>query len=271
MDPRAHVSPGFRPDLWVAGQERPRARARRWERITDVYVAVLAALTLGAFLTGIVGAATQLQRAAVQWGRLPGEAPVSGAALAAAAVVLALAGLLRLGATLGPVAVDRAQAQWWLRLPAPTAPWLWRALLLRVVAGAALGGGAGLATAHGLLYARTTAGGARGSPRARPGPTRSRPGSSPGRRRRSSWPAARSSRPRGGGGTCSPCCAGPRRRRCCPSCRPWRARTSRPAWRAARAAPAPGRCWGRPPSRASAPRPCWRRRAPACTGSRTAT
>ena len=139
MDPRAHVSPGFRPDLWVARQERPRARARRWERITDVYVAVLAALTLGAFLTGIVGAATQLQRAAVQWGRLPGEAPVSGAALAAAAVVLALAGLLRLGATLGPVAVDRAQAQWWLRLPAPTAPWLWRALLLRVVAGAALG------------------------------------------------------------------------------------------------------------------------------------
>lgn len=212
MDPRAHVSPGFRPDLWVARQERPRARARRWERITDVYVAVLAALTLGAFLTGIVGAATQLQRAAVQWGRLPGEAPVSGAALAAAAVVLALAGLLRLGATLGPVAVDRAQAQWWLRLPAPTAPWLWRALLLRVVAGAALGGG-----------------------------------------------------------TCSPCCAGPRRRRCCPSCRPWRAQTSRPAWRAARAAPAPGRCWGRPPSRASAPRPCWRRRAPACTGSRTAT
>lgn len=162
MDPRAHVSPGFRPDRWVARQERPRARARRWERITDVYVAVLAALTLGAFLTGIVGAATQLQRAAVQWGRLPGEAPVSGAALAAAAVVLALAGLLRLGATLGPVAVDRAQAQWWLRLPAPTAPWLWRALLLRVVAGAALGGGAGLATAHGLLYARTTAGGGAG-------------------------------------------------------------------------------------------------------------
>lgn len=156
------MSAGFRPDLWVARQERPGARARRWERITDVYVAVLAALTLGAFLTGIVGAATQVQRATVQWGRLPGEPPVSGAALAAAAVLLAVAGLVRVGATLGPVAADRAQAAWWLRLPAPAAPWLWRALLLRVVAGAVLGAGVGLATTHGLLYARTTAGGGAG-------------------------------------------------------------------------------------------------------------
>lgn len=156
------MSAGFRPDLWVALQERPRARARRWERIADVYVAVLAALTLGAFLTGIVGAATQVQRTTVQWGRLPGEAPVSGAALAAAAVLLAVAGLVRVGATLGPVAVDRAQAAWWLRLPAPVDEWLWRALLLRVVAGTVLGAGVGLATAQGLLYARTTAGGGTG-------------------------------------------------------------------------------------------------------------
>ena len=150
-----HLVP-FRPDRWVAGRERPRAKANRWERIGDLYLAVLAVLTLGAMAFGLVAGTTvvlghPLSSAPRAGHGLLGDVPRFGAERLTALVAVVLsASVVRVAAVLGPVCVDRAQAVWWLSLPVPAAPYLWRGLLLRVLGCAGIGTLGGVTLAGGI-------------------------------------------------------------------------------------------------------------------------
>lgn len=140
----------FRPDRWAAARERPRAREDRWERIGDLYLAVVSVLTLAALAFGLVAGTTVLA------GRPLHTAATGRAALVGTEEVLLLlaavvaGAVLRVSAVLGPVAVDRAQGFWWLSLPVPATPFLWRALMLRVLAAGAAGALLGLVAAGGV-------------------------------------------------------------------------------------------------------------------------
>lgn len=143
----------YRPDQHVAQAGRNKMVGRRWERINDLYIALLYMAILGAFVTGIVNF---LGSSVVEV-----EAPAIRSSLAIIQTESLLAGFSLVGASwlgrfatvLGPVAVDKAQATWWLTLPVSTGPYLRRRLIWQLVTATFLGFVGWLFIAWGALEA----------------------------------------------------------------------------------------------------------------------
>src|SRR5699024_8169748 len=93
----------------------------------------------GAFLTGIVNflgsSLVDVEGSATR----QGFAVIQTESLLAALSLIAVSWIGRLAKVLGPVAVDQAQAEWWLSLPVRTAPFLRRGLIGRLATAMFLG------------------------------------------------------------------------------------------------------------------------------------
>lgn len=148
----------FRPERWAAAVERARLGGRHWEKITDVYIALLYVAVLGAFTAGLVSLAGHLLQSPVEMSRSDRLALVSTESLVGALGGLLGAWIGRVTCALGPAAVDRAQAFWWLRLPVEIAPFIRRGVHGRLLVGGLLGTAAWLPVAAGLIESQSVTG-----------------------------------------------------------------------------------------------------------------
>lgn len=143
----------YRPEKHLAQAGQIKMVGRRWERINDLYIALLYIAILGAFVTGLVsflgssvvdveGSATRSSVAVIQT-----------ESLLAALSLVGVSWLGRLATVLGPAAVDRAQATWWLTLPVRTGPYLRRRLIWQLFTATFLGFAVWLFIAWGAVEA----------------------------------------------------------------------------------------------------------------------
>ncbi|WP_372698562.1 DUF6297 family protein [Arthrobacter sp. JSM 101049] len=131
---------GFDPSRTTRRLRRDRRRGEQSERWSDIYVAVLGAAILLAYLLGLVQFLAQGLRDAGADGLVrPGIAVVPAADAGSALLTIALLGVAALLAGLGPVAADRAQGLWWFSLPVDRGPLLARQLRIRLAWACAVG------------------------------------------------------------------------------------------------------------------------------------
>lgn len=146
----------YRPDKQTSRANRAQIAGKRWERVNDLYIVVLYIAILGAFLTGIVNflgsSLVDVEGSATR----QGFAVIQTESLLAALSLIAVSWIGRLAKVLGPVAVDQAQAEWWLSLPVRTAPFLRRGLIGRLATAMFLGVVAWLCLTWGVSEASPT-------------------------------------------------------------------------------------------------------------------
>lgn len=125
---------GFDPSTTTRRLRRERRRAERFERWNDIYIGVLGAGILLAYVLGLVQFLAQGLRASGTAGLVrPGVAVVPATDAGSALLAIALLGVGGLLTGLGPVAVDRAHGLWWFSLPVDRGPMLSRQLRIRLV------------------------------------------------------------------------------------------------------------------------------------------
>lgn len=129
----------YRPDKHATRARRTQIVDKRWNRVNDLYIAALYVAILGAFVTGIVNflgsSVVDLEGSATR----TGFAVIQTESLLAALSLVAVSWIGRFATVLGPVAVSRAQASWWLSLPVSTAPFLRSSLTWRLITATFLG------------------------------------------------------------------------------------------------------------------------------------
>lgn len=124
----------FDPSATTRRLRRDRRRAERFERWGDIYIGVLGAGILLAYVLGLVQFLAQGLRDSGAAGLVrPGVAVVPATDAGSALLAIALLGVAGLLTGLGPVAVDRAQGLWWFSLPVDRGPMLSRQLRIRLV------------------------------------------------------------------------------------------------------------------------------------------
>lgn len=123
----------FNPAAVTRRLDRERRRTERFERWNDIYIGVLGAVILMAYVLGLVQFLAQGLRDSAAAGIVrDGVAVVPANDAVSALLAIALLGVAGLLTSLGPVAVDRAQGLWWLSLPVDRGPMLSRQLRTRL-------------------------------------------------------------------------------------------------------------------------------------------
>lgn len=138
-------------------------RVRRenfWERLSDAYLAVLAAGIVFAYTAGLAHAFSASLKDDLGSGLVREELGVlPGESAAAALVMVGMLAVLSLICRLGPVAVDSAQGFWWLTLPVRRSPFLARLLRQRLVTTALYGAFLWLPIGYGTTLGGISSGG----------------------------------------------------------------------------------------------------------------
>ncbi|MDQ0096224.1 DUF6297 family protein [Paeniglutamicibacter psychrophenolicus] len=130
-------------DPWARNRvvEKRVKREDFWERMGDVYIALLAAAIVFGYAAGLALAFFDNLRGGPGSGIVrAGAGVVPGSSAASALVMLGMLGALLLISKLGPTAVDRAQGFWWLSLPVARTGFLARLLRQRLVSTFLYGG-----------------------------------------------------------------------------------------------------------------------------------
>lgn len=149
-------------DPWAKNHvaEKTVRRENFWERLSDAYIALLAAGIVFAYTAGLAHAFSASLKDNLGGGLVReglGVLPIESAA--AAIVMVGMLAVLSLISRLGPVAVDSAQGFWWLTLPVRRSPFLARLLRQRLVTTALYGAFLWLPIGYGTTLGGISSGG----------------------------------------------------------------------------------------------------------------
>lgn len=140
--------------------EKKVRRENFWERLSDAYIALLAAGIVFAYTAGLVHAFSASLKENISGGLVrEGLGVIPGQSAASALVMVGMLAVLSLICRLGPVAVDSAQGFWWLTLPVRRSPFLARLLRQRLMTTALYGAFLWLPIGYGTTLGGLSSGG----------------------------------------------------------------------------------------------------------------